>query len=51
MTFTGSLRLGFCAVTRSHTVISLGWNIWGVDRANGTYCVVHLYPFRIFRSR
>jgi hypothetical protein len=44
-------RWGCCYITRSETIVSLGLNIWGIDRANGEYCVVHLFPPRIFTGK
>lgn len=41
-------RYGWCLVTKK-AIYSLGWNIWGVDRADGTWCLVHLFPLRFFR--
>lgn len=41
---------GVAVITKALMVISLGWNIWGVDRADGTYCIIHLWKPRIFRN-
>lgn len=44
-------RWGLVIVTARNTVISLGWNVWGYDRADGSYFIAHLFPPRLFRSR
>jgi hypothetical protein len=43
------LSLSGCViVTARETIISLGWNIWGFDAANGRYVIVHIWKPRLF---
>jgi hypothetical protein len=44
-------RHGAAIVTAAETVISLGWNVWGYDKAGGRYVVAHVFPPRLFIGR
>lgn len=44
-------RHGIAIETQNQTVISLGWNIWGIDFMDGRHFMFHVYPFRLFIER
>jgi hypothetical protein len=43
-------RWGACLVLKNGSIVSLGWNVWGIDRADGTHCIVHIWKPRLFRN-
>lgn len=43
-------RWGAAIELRNHTVISLGWNVWGID-APSWYFMFHIWRPRIFMGK